>query len=499
MNKEQQLLVEAARRGLLPKMPVRKAPGSTSTGNIMDLLEQGATFGFADEVGAAGAATGAFLKELPKTWDVGQAGTAAGETYNRRLGEIRQGIESYRAEHPVLGTGAEILGGLGTAGTLAKQGATLLNVARPTIPNMMLRGAGEGAAYGGAYGFGTGEGGAENRLRSAAAGAAIGGVTGGVLGGVGSLAANRAAASALRRGAPTKEALKKSAHEAYDAADAAGLVVSQSSFSRAVSDIADAAVDAGIDKTIHPRATAALARLEEALGKQPTLSELEILRRVLKGAAASPEADERRIADLMIDGLDDYVGNLSHMDVVAGDPLKASSEITRARDLWSRLRKTEMIEDAVTKAERRAASTGSGGNLDNAIRQNIRAILDNPKKARGFTKEERELMESVVKGGPVQNMLRLLGKLSPGGNGLMTMLHGTAGIATGGATLPLMMAGAVSKGLADRMTPQRIQSLLTATRSGGAPTPGAHLTAAQRVLLESAVMSAAQQGQNVLP
>lgn len=463
------------------------------SGSLMDMLEQGATFGFADEAGAAGAASGAFLKALTSTGDLKQASDAAGEAYNRRLAEIREGVSNYRSEHPVLGIGAEVVGGLAGAGNLAKQGASLLNATRATAPALAVRGAAEGAAYGGAYGFGTGEGGFTERLGNAGGSAALGGLTGGVLGGAVGAFLNRSS----RAAGPTTNDLRKAADEAYGAADGAGLVVSQPRMSAAVDELLSVAKSSGIDRTIHPRATAALKRLEEAAGTTPSLKDLELLRRILKGAAASPEPDERRIANILIDKFDDVVNGLKPSDIQAGDILTATSELNKARDLWSRMRKTELIEGVVMKAKRRAASTGSGGNIDNALRQNIRALLDNPRRIRGFTSEERALMEAVVKGGPIQNVLRLLGKLSPHGNGLMAAL-GIGGTAVNPALAIVPAVGAAAKFVADRGTPAKIQALLSATRQGGIPTPGANISEAQRALLEAMIVGGAQQGANAV-
>lgn len=486
---DQDTAVAAFQRiGQPPQQPRADVPRA----GLTDLATQGVSFGFADEVGASGAATGAFLRTLQETGSIDQASKAAGEAYNRRLGEIRQGIRDVRAEHPIAATAAEVAGGLATGGTLARGGVTLLNAARPTVPSMVARGAAEGAAYGALHGFGTGEG-LEDRTRRAASGAAVGGAAGGAMGLAGGALARRAA----RRTVPTSQDLRRAADAAYDAADRAGVVVSDQSFSNVVDDIANAARQAGIDRTIHPKATAALSRLQSEVGKQPTLRELDTLRRVLKSAAASSEADERRVAQIMIEKLDDYITGLSPSDVVAGDASAASRALREARRFWSRFRKAEMIDEAVEAAVLRASSTGSGGNADNAIRQNIRAILTNPKRARMFTEEERRLMKRVVEGGRLQNLARWLGKMSPQGNGLALMLHLFSGSATGGATLPLAGVGAAAKAIADRATPRNVNALLDAVRLGQIPA-APQLTGPQQALIEGLLVTGAQQGQGLL-
>lgn len=462
-----------------------------ATGRPADLTDFTA-FGLGDEIAGAAAATKAVLGRaaadisegnLPSLAGMGEAG---GEAYNRRVGEMRASMNNLRAERPVATTAAELLGGMAAGGTMAKGGATLLNAAKPTARSMIARGAGEGAAYGGAYGFTTGEG-TEDRLNRAVSGAGLGAVTGGAAGAVGARLARRQADKAV----PTTDALRKQANAAYDMAEQAGVVVSQPSFNGLVDDITTAAKSAGIDRTIHPKATAALNRLDEARGTEPTLKEMDILRRVLKGAASSIEADERRVARIMIDKLDDYIGSLTAKDVVSGNPEMAAKALSEARSLWGRMRKGEILQEAVEKAQRRAASTGSGGNEENAIRQNIRAILDNPKKARAFTPEEKKLMERVVGGAPLQNFARLVGKLSPQGNGLMAAL----GL---GATVvnPLMVAapavGMVAKKLATGATGRNVDLLSRAVRSGGNLTPQ-QLTGPQRALAQALLIGGAQQ------
>lgn len=443
-------------------------------------IGQGATFNFGDEIQAGLATPLEMLRN--KTLDVGASHDSA-------LANARGEQKRAETRSPVANTIGQVAGGMATGGQLQQGGVTLLNAAKPTIGSMALRGAGEGAAYGAAYGFGGGEG-VEDRVNKAVTQGGLGALTGGAMGAY----AGRGAQKAANQTIPTTAQLKAAGNQAYQQADQAGLVVSPESFSAAVDDIAIRMQSEGMDKTIHPKALAALQRLTEAQGGTPSLREIDTLRRVVKSAGASLDPSERRLANIMTEKLDDFVSNLKPTDVVAGDAVKATSALNKGRDYWSRMRKSELIEEAVTKAENRAASTGSGGNVDNAIRQNIRAILDNPRKSRGFTQEERELMLKVVKGGPVQNVARLLGKLSPQGNGLMMMLHGAGGVASGGATIPLAVAGYGAKKFADSVTPRNVDVLSRAIRSGGSLPQPQMLPAQQRALLDAVIRGSAQQG-----
>jgi hypothetical protein len=307
-------------------------------------------------------------------------------------------------------------------------------------------------------------------LATASKGALAGAALGAAAPYVGAVAgkAAEAIASKIKPGEaiPAIPELRSAARAAYERADDAGVQVAQPAFADAVKGISTGLREAGIDRTLHPKATAVLARLDEAAGTAPTLQDLDLLRRVAKGAASSLEPDERRLGKLVVDKLDDFVNGLKPADLLAGDAEAATKALGDARGLWARASKAQRIEDAVEGAERQAASVGSGGNVNNATRQAIRRILDNPKQRAGYTADEIEAMEAIVRGGSVQNALRLIGKLSPQGNGLMAAL----GLGATAAN-PLMaagpIAGLVAKKVADRGTTNAVQRLSDLVRSGG--------------------------------
>jgi hypothetical protein len=443
--------IEGAFADAASREPVMGTPGGALAASNTGIANA-VSFGLADELVAGATAP---IEALI-------SGRSLSDAYSHNLARERA-VEAVQSEaQPIASTVGEIAGGLGAGGALQRAGVSALNVARPTLGQMAGRGALEGAAYGAAYGFGEGEGGFEERARSAVNSASLGAAGGALAGAVGAKIAGKQARAAV----PTTDDIKGAAQAAYAQADQAGLVVSPTSFGARVNDITTEVTREGLDRTLHPKATAALGRLRAATAQPLSLQEIDTLRRVVGGAAKSIEPDERRIASIIVGRMDDYLANLKPADVVAGNAKEAANAIVKARSLWSRMRKSEMLEEALEKAERRAASTGSGGNIDNAIRQNVRAILDNPKKARGFTKDEREALEKVVRGGPVQNVMRLVGKLSPEGNGLMAALNIGAV-----AMNPMMAAGTATgfaaKKIADRATPANLEKASALIRSGG--------------------------------
>lgn len=394
----------------LPEAMARRAD------DVVRATASGATFGLADEIAAA-------------------AQTAVGdEDYASNLAAQRARDEAMDPKARLVG---ELAGALGTGAGLARQGVTFLRNAPRTLPSLAGRGAAEGAAYGAAHGFGHGEG-AEGRIKEAAKGAALGAATGGTLGAV-----SRGIIGGAAR--PTTEALKQQAGRAYDKAEAAGVIVKSDSFRKAVDRMQETIAEAGVDKTLHQRVMAAFERLKEGAAQNQTLKGMEILRRVVRGAAKSTDEDERRIAMLLLDDFDDFVSGLKSSDVVAGPTKEAVSSLREARRLWHTVRKARTIEGLVEGARNRAGQfTGSG--YENALRTEFRGLAQNARRMRQFNKTEQEFIRKVARGTPLGNALRWLGKLAPRGV-VSTALSGGMGYGVGG---PAGAAGILLAGEAGR-------------------------------------------------
>lgn len=223
-----------------------------------------------------------------------------------------------------------------------------------------------------------------------------------------------------------------------------------------------------INPDIHPKAFALLARVQNS-PREMSLTQLDQLRQQVRRDLIAGDKGEAHFGEMFINVIDDFIESTPPARVapgVAGDA--ANAAILAARKAHSILRKSETLEDALNMARLRAASSGSGGNIDNSIRQELRKIITSDKKSRGFTKAELEAMEGiVVGGGKMQDVLRLIGKLSPSGNGLMAALGLGATIANPlAAAAPA--AGLVAKTLSDRATGQGVNALTGMVRNGQA-------------------------------
>lgn len=358
------------------------------------------------------------------------------------------------------------------AGTLAPYmlGGALLPTAgkvalglEGSLPTQILAGGLSSAGIGTADALARGENptdAAYTGLSDAAMGAAApvaGRVMGQVLGGIGAPVAR------------TLDQLRAAKTAAYDAVDNSGIRFSPQAYRQMVVDIAGKAYGDNLNADLHPRAMALLKDMAQKAqkGASPTLTQLDQLRQqVARDVGTSTDA-EGHFGRLMQGGIDNFIDTAGPQHLVSGNPAQAAQLIKDARSANVRFRRTEEIQNALMKAERRAASTGSGGNVDNAMRQNIRGILD--KGARGYSEVEKALMEKIVRGTPIQNVLRLAGKASPEGNGLIGLLElFAAGHDLRAAALPA--GGFIAKRAADAMTEGRAR-LLEAMVSQGTKTP----------------------------
>jgi hypothetical protein len=267
--------------------------------------------------------------------------------------------------------------------------------------------------------------------------------------------------------APTKEQLKAASDAAYKRAEESGVVVTPESFGDLRAKISGAMKRDGIDPTLHPDSTAALKRIKESDGAL-TLQQLETLRRIANDAEGSIKPADRRLAGKMVDEIDEYIDGLTERDVVAGDAVKAKA-LKEARNLYSRRKKAEELDQLVARAEL-SAPNFSGSGMENALRTEFRNLAKNERRMRRFTREEQEAIKRVAKGGSLENALRMLGKLAPTGV-VSGALSSGAGFVTGGpiGALALPAAGALARYGATRLTTRNVQLANALMRRGPLP------------------------------
>lgn len=477
--------------------PAPQEPAVTggTIGGLNTGLAQGMTANFADELFAVGMTPIEMGIAAYQGKDDGKGILQrASEGYDRALAGNRAMFKQAREDDPIAATVGDVTGALMTGGALAKGGMTLLQGAKPTIASMAGRGAAEGAAYGAAYGAGDGEG-IKDRAQRAVQGAGIGAATGGAFGAV----AGRFASKAGEAAVPTNEELRTTAGRAYKAADDAGVIFTPQGLKRLQQDVQLDLAEFGYHPQLQPRIATVLGEINRLSEGNVTLKGVDQLRKIANAARRSQDPSEGELGRLVIDKIDDFVAGAGPGEFLAGDPVRGAATLKEARSLWSSVRKSELIDDAVERAQRRAASTGTGGNEDNAIRQNIRSILDNPKKSAAFSEEERAALDAIVRGTATQNTLRLVGRLAPNASALMTTGNLGAAAATGGASLPGTALAAGAKAVADKMTAGNVGRASAIVRNGGQIPEGLNLTPNQRKFLEAAIRAGAIEFPDLVP
>lgn len=404
----------------------------TTESSILDPLVQGITFGWGDEL--RGVAQGAMA--------AAQGGDFH-STYNQTVDEARNALDRERRVNPVGSFAAEMGGsmatGLGGGLQLVKQGASLGARA--------LTGAVVGAGQGAVYGAGS----ADDARRGE--GALIGGALGGAVGlaapYVGNAiqskiqgAAQTSITNAALKGAPSADDLKAAASSMFQQVDSSGVGVDPTYFGGRVLQMAQKAGKGLIDKELDAPAwrmfhvIASRVKAAHQAGRGLSLGEIHNLRQIAQDVAMNAgKGRTARFANEVIDGLDDIVGHLKPAQLTGGQG-NVGNVLLGGISTWSRARKVGLIEEAIYKAQNQASG------MENGLRTQFRALLQNPKTRKLFTPAEVDAIHRVVRGTTAANITKLIGKFGFGNGNASNMLGGTIGFGAGSMS-PLGPVGGV--------------------------------------------------------
>jgi hypothetical protein len=286
------------------------------------------------------------------------------------------------------------------------------------------------------------------------------------------------ALNAARRvpGMPSVADLEAVKNRAYQTVDQLGVRYTPSAYNTLVSSMRNRARQMNISPSRHQLATSMLDDLATEIPAtwanpgSPTLTELDQLRQVIYRDVVNRGDDANAaFGDMMRDRIDAFIDAAGPMHTTGMTGTRAASDAIRnARQTNTQFRKAELLHETIDRARRQAAVTGSGGNVENTMRQGINRILNNPARLRSFTAQEREIMQQIVDPNSTrQDVLRRVGKLSPQGNGLMLWLtiagslHDPTMLTPAAATV-----GAVSKLASEGMTRRRVNDLQQLVHTG---------------------------------
>lgn len=332
-----------------------------------------------------------------------------------------------------------------------------------------------------------------------AAGHAVGGETGAAAASIAGplkllatsrMIAGRSAAKAAPP--PTTSQLYQQADNAFADMRAAGAVVDAPALQNFKARIDADLSRQGYRPALDPATKTVLSELEKDISKG-TLSfdDLHGFRRVInKGMEqARPGGSDARLLSRMKSKLDDFLVKLTPADVVAGDPVRASTALKDATRTYRRAATAEEIEALVTKAKNNAPGFAQVG-LDKALRDQFKQLANSPRRMRLFTPDEQAQIERIARGTKATNLMRFFGGMSPRG-ALTGMAHGVNIMANPAIGLPVaaglsgMRMGATAARKAD------VRALDELVRRG-APAPAPRpLSSIDQMLLRAALFGGA--------
>jgi hypothetical protein len=287
--------------------------------------------------------------------------------------------------------------------------------------------------------------------------------------------------------APVPE-IKAASTAFYKQAEDAGVLINPKSYTALADDVGKIALENRLDPTLTPDSFAALKRIAELSDPRMgavSFKTLDMVRQIASDAQAATKPNDRRVAGLMVDKIDDFIAGMAEKDVVAGDPRVAATTITKARELWSMVKKLETVERLVDRAQT-SAPNFSGSGFENALRTEFRALAKNDAQLRRWAPDEQKAIKKIARGGLIENTARNVGRFSPTGpvSGASVAVIGSAlggPVATGAA----MSAAFGARRVATILTRRNVKALETMIRNGGESAAVTSKLTRARALLEA--------------
>jgi len=268
---------------------------------------------------------------------------------------------------------------------------------------------------------------------------------------------------------PTTQQLYDAAEGDYAVARSMNVQVKPTSIRNFAVGLQNTMEQSGLRDYLAPKTFGALKEMQTIpQNSVANLADIDGMRKVLGHAAGDyMNPTEQMAASNAIGELDNYVKNISPSDVISGDINAAQDALESARGNYAAAKRSDIIDGKQERAQLQAGATGSGANINNALRQKMKEILTSPKAQRGFSDDELDQMRQVVMGTKVGNISRLLGKLAPTGvvSGALSMGagFGLTGEPIGSVVLPAI--GTAAKAIGDLSTKRQIGTLSEMVRS----------------------------------
>lgn len=415
--------------------------------------------GYDDEIGAAMLAP----VEAGIDWFKGD-GFDMGRAYTRKQQQLDALKAERRENHPVASIAGEVAGGLALGGGMGKAGLSL--AARPvSTAGKIGAGAAEGAGYGALYGSGEAKPG--ERLEGAATGAAIGGVTGGAVGAVGGALANRAARKMAPAAAPAADDIATASQALYTASEKQGVAFTPKATTHLKNNIKVAAGQ--LNEKLRPLTAGTVDDAEKMLSGQMSLKQIDEFRQGLLLDIKAAKGQDKVYLERMKGIVDNFLDNAGPGDMTGGP--QGVEMLKSARHLWSRYKKTELVEKLIDMAEVKGAGQYTQSGFANAIKNEMKALYKQIQsgKSTGWTKEEIALIRQMASGGSQSKTVNLLAKFAPRGAVSIALGQVIGSLAPGAGNIAVPIAGHLAGEAADRASMAAAQTLRSGAATGQGP------------------------------
>lgn len=257
-----------------------------------------------------------------------------------------------------------------------------------------------------------------------------------------------------RSGPPSREALGKAADADIATFRQSGIKMGGETVASYATALRKGLNQEGFLDTDAPSTFKVLSILENpkagaTLSAQGFHSARKALQRVA-GNYSPNKSEDRAAANVAIRALDNLFARLPDEAFVDSTPAQiaaARKAFGEFRGNYAAAKRSDTVTGVEDAAELRAAAANSGQNIDNALRQRLTAILLDPKKQRGFSKEELDLMRRAVEGTRTKNFARHASNVLGGGQGLGALGATAAGAAGGAMSGDPLLTGISAVGL----------------------------------------------------
>lgn len=251
---------------------------------------------------------------------------------------------------------------------------------------------------------------------------------------------------------PSLENQKNAYQSAYKEADEANVSFDSGSVDSMIQRAKARVDEFDYDPDVDLQTKAAIKALENKAGQELTLGQIEKMRRGLNDRY-SRGREPGVLA--MRDELDELIlGNES-----------ADSLMRTARGLFSRFKKTELMDIEMRKVE---DALGVSGDPVTKYKQAMSSIINSPSKSKFLSQDEIEMMRNFVRGNVPEKAMRLIGKLAPSGAGLSTIINVLA-LSANPALVVGSAAALASKAGSQRSTRKSIEKIKQFIATGAEP------------------------------